>query len=131
MDTYSTGSDLPSGALLGLGLGWGIISLLLVVAIWMVFRKAGRPGWWAIIPIANTFVMCKIAGKPGWWFLLFLIPVVNIVIAILVLHGLSTNFGKGAGFTVGLVLLPFIFMPILGFGSARYIGLYGGRPAGY
>jgi len=42
-------------------------------------------------------------------------------------HGLSKSFGKGAGFTVGLVLLGFIFVPILGFGRAQYIGP-GGAP---
>jgi len=96
------------------------ILIVMIIAMWKVFTKAGQPGWAAIIPIYNAYVLLKVAGKPGWWLVLFLIPVVSLVIAIIALHGVSTRFGKGAGFTVGLVLLPFIFLPILGFGSATY-----------
>jgi hypothetical protein len=51
-----------------------------------------------------------------------LIPVVNLVIYIIILNGLAKNFGKGTGFTVGLFFFRFIFIPILGFGNAVYIG---------
>jgi hypothetical protein len=47
---------------------------------------------------------------------------VNLVIYIIILHGLSKSFGKGVGFTVGLFFFRFIFIPILGFGSAVYSG---------
>jgi hypothetical protein len=57
-----------------------------------------------------------------------LIPVVNIVLAIIVYHNLSLSFGKTAGFTVGLVLLSFIFFPILAFGDAKYLGPGGPKP---
>lgn len=68
--------------------------------------------------------MLQVAGKPGWWVILMFIPIVNLIIAILAAAGLSANFGKGAGFTVGLILLPIIFYPMLGFGGAAY------QPAG-
>lgn len=96
------------------------ILIVMVIAMWKLFSKAGQPGWAAIIPIYNAYVLLKVAGKPGWWLILFLIPVVSLVIAIITLHGISTQFGKGAGFTVGLVLLPIVFFPILAFGSATY-----------
>ena len=96
------------------------ILIVMVIAMWKLFSKAGQPGWAAIIPIYNAYVLLKVAGKPGWWLILFLIPVVSLVIAIITLHGVSTQFGKGAGFTVGLVLLPIVFFPILAFGSATY-----------
>ena len=79
-------------------------------------------GWAAIIPIYNLIVLLQIAGKPLWWFFLFLIPIVNLVMAILVCIAVAEKFGKGAGFGVGLALLGFIFFPILGFGSAQYQG---------
>ena len=60
------------------------------------------------------------AGKPGWWLILLFIPIVNIVISILAIAGLAKNFGKGVGFILGLIFLPIIFFPILGFGSAKY-----------
>jgi hypothetical protein len=94
--------------------------ILMIVTMWKIFTKAGKPGWASLIPIYNIFVMLDIAGKPGWWFLLFLIPIVNLVIMILVLVSLATNFGKGGGFVAGLIFLPIIFYPILAFGSAQY-----------
>ena len=88
--------------------------------MWKIFTKAGKPGWASIIPIYNVFVMLDIAGKPAWWFLLFLIPFVNFIVGILVIAGIATNFGKGGGFVVGMILLPIVFYPILAFGSAQY-----------
>ena len=96
-----------------------ILVLMLVVG-WKVFTKAGQPGWAVIVPIYNMYVMLKIAGKPGWWLLLFFVPIVNLVIGILTLLALAENFGKGAGFAMGMLFLPIIFYPILAFGSAEY-----------
>jgi hypothetical protein len=102
------------------------IVVFLIAAQWRVFEKAGQPGWAAIIPIYNTYIMTKIGGKPGWWVvIILLIPVVNIIFAIWLLNMVSKSFGKDEGFTAGLVFLGFIFWPILGFGSARYLGPYG------
>ena len=96
--------------------------VLIVAGMWKMFSKAGQPGWAAIIPIYNVIVLLEIVGKPIWWFLLFMIPLVNIVIMIIVYIELAASFGKGGGFAVGLILLPFIFVPMLGFGSATYQG---------
>jgi hypothetical protein len=101
---------------------YSVVILLLIAAIWKVFSKAGQPGWAAIIPIYNIYVMCKVAGRPGWWLLLMLIPFVNFIIAIILNVDISKRFGKGVGFAIGMILLPFIFWPILGFGSAQYQG---------
>lgn len=98
------------------------IRVIQTVALWFIFRKADEPGWAAIIPVYNILVTIKVAGKPWWYILLLLIPIVNIVIAVLILNGLSKNFGKGGWFTVGLFFLRFIFLPILGFGKAPYTG---------
>lgn len=98
------------------------IMILLIAAMWKVFSKAGQPGWAILIPIYNLYVMCKIAGRPGWWLILMLIPFVNFIIAIILTVDIARNFGKGAGFAIGMLLLPFIFWPILGFGSAQYQG---------
>ncbi len=94
--------------------------VLIIAGLWQTFTKAGQPGWAAIIPIYNIYILLKIAARPWWWLLLFLIPLVNIVIAIVVAIDVAKAFGKGAGFGIGLALLGFIFYPILGFGSATY-----------
>ena len=100
-----------------------VFGLLMIIAGWLTFKKAGKPGVAIIIPIWNTIVMCQIAGKPAWWFILFLIPVVNIVIAIIVVLNIAKAFGKSGAFGFFLLLvLPIIGWPILGFGKAQYQG---------
>jgi hypothetical protein len=96
------------------------ISVVIIAAMWKIFSKAGQPGWAAIIPIYNLIVWCKIVGRPAWWVLLWLIcfPIFHIILCI----DLAKSFGKGVGFTVGLIFLSVIFFPILGFGNATYQG---------
>jgi len=101
------------------------ITIFLIVAEWKIYEKAGKPGWAVLIPFYNVIVLLEIIGKPWWWLLLMLIPGVNIIFGIWMLNLLSKSFGYSEGFTVGLILLPIIFFPILGFGNAAYK-----RPAG-
>lgn len=107
--------------------GWAsalvlIICILLIVAEWKIFTKAGKPGWAVIVPIYNVYTMFEIAGMPGWQFLLLLIPFVNIYIGIKVFIRLAKAFGKSTGFGLGLLFLSPIFICILAFGDAKYIG---------
>lgn len=96
------------------------ILVVYCVAAWRAFAKAGLPGWGVFIPIFNLYLVCKISGRPGWWVLLFCIPLVNVVIGLIVAMDIAKAFAKGPGFGLGLLLLGFIFVPILGFGSAQY-----------
>ena len=98
------------------------IGLLMIVCQWKVFVKAGQPGWACIVPIYNIIVLLQVAKKPEWWVILFIVPFVNLIIGIMVLVALAEQFGQGAGFAVGMLLLPVIFWPILAFGDSRYIG---------
>ncbi len=124
MQEYGEGSG--GGGLIGglfgclFTLVWLGLMVIVIAGMWKVFTKAGEPGWAAIVPIYNGIVMLKMCGKPLWWIILFFIPIVNLVAAILVCIALAERFGKGVGFAIGLVLLPFIFIPILGFGDATY-----------
>ena len=104
---------------------YGVIGLIVyivtVIALWKVFTKAGHPGWLAIIPIVNLFVLTKIAGFSYWVGLLYLIPIVNIVLHIIVALRVGKGFGKGAAFSIFLLwLFSFIGYLILGFGSDTY-----------
>jgi len=96
------------------------LSIVVIVAVWKVFVKAGKPGWASIIPVYNLYVMVQIAGREWWWFLLILIPFVNIVIAAIVSIDIARKFGKQTAFGFGLFLLPFIFYPMLAFGRDTY-----------
>ena len=99
-----------------------LIFLLPIVGNWFLYQKAGKPGWAAIIPIYATIVWLEVIGKPWYWLLLFLIPYVNLIFLIWAFNLTSKSFGKGVGFTIGLIFLPGIFLPILGLGSSKYIG---------
>ena len=97
-----------------------VIALLVIIGMWKMFAKAGKPGWAAIVPVYNFIVMLQIAGKPVWWIILMFVPIANLIIAILTMAGISKAFGRGVGTTIGLILLGPIFVMILGFGSAEY-----------
>jgi len=99
---------------------WVAFLVLMIAAMWKIFAKAGQPGWAAIIPIYNIIVLLKIVGRPLWWIILLIIPLVNLVIALILAFDLAKRFGKGAGFAIGLIILPFIFYPVLAWGDSNY-----------
>jgi hypothetical protein len=115
-----------SGQTAGAGAGGSIVfvvvGIFILAAMWRVYTKAGQPGWAVIVPFYNIYIMLRIAGRPGWWLILYFIPFVNLIIAILVSVDIATAFGKSGWFAAGLIILPFIFYPILGFGPATYLG---------
>lgn len=108
------------------------LSILLIVCEWKIFSKAGEKGWKSIIPIYNTYILFKICGLSPWFLLIpfiTMIPIEEIQSISYVISGLLTiytsyklakAFGHGVGYTIGLVLLPFIFYPILAFGKSEY-----------
>jgi hypothetical protein len=104
-----------------------LLSVFLIVCGWKVFAKAGQPGWAVLIPLYNLYIWLKIAGRPGWWMIpwivLSFVPILNLatmVLGIIVTIDICKAFGKSAGFMVLMILLPFIGLPILAFGSATY-----------
>jgi hypothetical protein len=68
-------------------------------------------------------VFLKIINKPWWWLFLMVLPIVNFIILIIMLNRLSLSFGKTAGFTVGLIFLGIVFVPILAFDKSVYTKL--------
>ncbi len=118
------------------------VCILFIATNWKIFSKAGKPGWGALIPFYNTYIMSDIAfgnlsyfiavmvswgvsltgGFSGSSILTNIAGLASLVLYVIYCVKISKAFGKSGGFAVGLVLLPFIFFPILGFGSAEYIG---------
>ena len=118
--------------------------VLIVIAYWKVFSKAGEPGWKALIPIYNVYTEFKISWKNQSMFWVYLVcaiasavlgqissyvallgsvaGIVVLVISVLLNVRLAKAFGKGTGFAIGLIFLTPIFMMILGFGSSQYLG---------
>lgn len=99
------------------------ILVLGIVAMWKIFEKAGEPGWAAIIPFYNLYVLFKITWGNGWKFLFLLIPIANIVFLIITMVKLAKAFGKSGGFAVGLIFLSIIFYCILAFDQSQYLGV--------
>jgi hypothetical protein len=113
----------PSGAFLaGFALSMLAVAIFFIVCSWKIYQKAGKPGWTSIVPIYNAIIMLDIIRKPRWWIILMIIPYVNLVMAFIVSYHLAKVFGKDIGYMLGLVFLPFIFYPMLAFGSAQYNG---------
>ena len=97
--------------------------IVVMVGMWKVFEKAGQPGWAAIVPIYNQYILtCEIAKKEILWFILMFIPVANLVAAVMVSIEVARKFGKTEAYGIGLAFLGFIFYPMLGFSDARYRG---------
>jgi hypothetical protein len=108
----------------------GLLLFILVIAgMWRIFEKAGKQGWKAIIPIYNLYIILKIVGKPWWWIILMMIPFIGFIWTVWSNNLLAKSFGKGVGYTLGLVILPIIFYPLLGFSDARYKGVPGESPS--
>lgn len=95
-----------------------------LVGSWQLHDKAGQPGWVGIVPFLNTLGRLKMIGKPYWWALLYLIPVVNILVHLIVMVNVARSFGKSGLF--GLVMAIPFFTPFcvasIGLGEARYLG---------
>ena len=112
------------------GLVLFVVALYSIIVAWRVNTKAGRPGWAAIIPFYNVYIILKIIGRPGWWLILFLIPVVNLIISIIIALDMAKVFGKSSVFgVIGLWLFSIIGYSILAFGKATYVGPGGGGSA--
>ena len=116
----STTSGL-TGALAAMGLFFWVLSMalsiLMIISLWKIFKKAGKPGWASIIPIYNIYIMCEIAEKEWWYVLLSCVPFANIYAMVVLYNGMAKRFGKSGGFVAGMILLPVIFFPMLAFGK--------------
>ena len=133
--TYSSADAVVAGGIMGALVSFlmtyaiivFVIFILTIIANLVLFKKAGEKGWKSIIPIYNTVVLFKIAGISPWWVLGYLAAIIPVIgglvvvgITIYAMINLAKAFGKGAGFTVGLILLNTIFIMILAFGSSEY-----------
>jgi len=119
---YSYDNGASSGIFGVIGIIYLAIAVFMIVCYWKIFEKAGKPGWAAIIPIYNFIVFLEIVGKPVWWIILILIPIVNIFVLIYLVHLFAKSFGKDIGWTIFLLFLGIIALPILAFGDAKYVG---------
>lgn len=144
-DVYSVGQGTLAGSFLSFLLGFFFVMLIIILVIflltaigqWKLFRKAGRRGWEALIPIYNTYILCQITGVNPWWIVIILasgvitaiIPalsiigtVANVYFGVLLAVSVARSFGKSDGYAVGIYFFGFIFYLVLGFDSSEYLG---------
>lgn len=100
-----------------------LIIITNLIGLWKVFEKAGYPGWAAFIPLYNVYILVRIVDLPVLFILFYFIPVINIMAHAYTCFKLAQCFNKGLLYTVGLFFLPFIFIPVLGFGKSQFTGI--------
>ncbi len=114
-----------------------IFCLMKIIGTWRILSKAKQPGWGAIIPFYNTYLLCKISGVNPWWIVICLFsPILNVIpivgtlacgaisiyFMILLNVSLARSFKKDDSFAIGLILLAPIFYLILGCNNSEYEG---------
>ena len=123
--TYTTGYDgTGSGLFASLGIGiwlFGLIlSIIMIISMWKIYKKAGKPGWASIIPIYNIIVLLEIVELPMWYIALLILPFANIYATFKIFIELAQKFGKSTGFGVLTVFFSIICLPIIAFGKDKY-----------
>lgn len=115
-------------ALFALSIGL-VITIIQIIAMWKLYKKAGQAGWKSIIPIYNLVTLFKIVGLSPWLILVYLLVIVpfigwiaGIVMTAILCYKLALSFGKDIGWAVGLYFLAPIFYMILAFGKSEYVG---------
>lgn len=123
-----------------------VLGILNLIGRWLTINKCGGHGWAAIIPFYSDYEMASSNGcsqalsvcalvLPLVLVILRCIPsndlflgllyiavcIATLVVICIVNYNVAKNFGKGVGFTIGLILFPFIFFMVLGCGSAQPI----------
>lgn len=124
--SYSTSDPAEVGVIFGLTMVLIVVMLAIfavsIASMWRIYQKAGKQGWECIVPFYSYYVMYDFCLGNGWLFLLQFVPCANIIAMFVLYYKLCTCFGKGVGFYLGVLFLPIVFLPILAFGNAQYLG---------
>ena len=115
------GAAVVVGTLLVFSFFFFVIGLVMLISMWKIFRKAGKQGWEAIIPIYNMVILLDIVKLPMWYVIMFFIPVINFVFMIITYVNLAKAFGKDTVFAILLLFIPIIGFPMLAFGKSKYV----------
>lgn len=99
---------------------FGTELLLMMIAIWKLFKKMGHHGWESLIPIYNLVLLCKdVMGKKRYAFLFF-IPLVNMIFLLVLSFNIAKVFGKNDGFQVLAVFFSSFMIPLIAFDDSKY-----------
>lgn len=62
---------------------WIFLFVRTIVCFWIIFSKAWRHWWEALIPIWNIYVYFKIAGRKNWFWALFIVPILWFITSLI------------------------------------------------
>ena len=94
-----------------------VFSIFILVCMWKIFAKAGRPGWASLIPIYNIWVLCEMTTGKGW---LAIITMIFPPLVLYIYYALNKVFGGTTLTFILLLLFPWFMLPVLAFSSAEY-----------
>ena len=129
-DGYTSEAALYSTLILVVG--WTVALTAVIVAVnWLLiaiplsalFRKTGIESWKAWVPFYATYTWLRLGGQNGRWVWLALVPYGSTVTGILLYIGMYRTgkaFAKETGFLILGILLPWVWLFILGFGRDQY-----------
>ena len=93
-----------------------ILVLISFVGLYKIFEKAGLPGWKALIPIYNFWVLGTIINRPKWWGLIMIVPGVNLIMYGVYGFHLARAFKKRMNNDLIMAsFMPYLYFAYLGF----------------
>lgn len=120
--TYETSSSGGGAIVLVIALlAWLAFAAIYIVSAWKIWQKMGDAGWMGIVPLLNLYRVFQ-RTRPDQAIVFTIGSFFCFVFAFIGLADLAKLFGKDAMYAIGLIFLPFIFLPMLAFGSAQYQG---------
>ena len=98
---------------------WYIFLAIFIIGslygLFLLYRKAGKQGWEAIVPIYGEYVMAQLVGRPTWWIVWLFVPIVNVFVFYDLYLNLIKAFGKRRFWeNVAAVLVPFYRLADMG-----------------
>ncbi len=99
---------------------YALLTLVFIISstagLWKLFEKAGHKGWFILIPLYNFYIWLKIIKKPLWWFIFILTPFINVFMIFLMIAEILKCYQKYGLIQQAVgVIVPFIYLPIVGF----------------
>ena len=93
-----------------------ILSVLMGISTWKLFKKMGYNPLFAFVPFYNYYLILKETEHPKWWAILSYLPIIGPIMMTVFHLFLMKHFGKSSlGQKLLTIFLPFIYMAIVNY----------------